>query len=326
LKSKIILSGLFLTGAVSCASFKPVILTNAFIDPESTTNVDSEDLNFSYALFNQYASGLDYTIRLNYSVLGNSNNVNFAVRTFYNGVYEFFQDWDIVTSTYAEAKLKAPWKNRFNDILFARNFDRVSKLANVAPTIDLFKQDIQQLYFSINITSSISYKVNIGSIFLAYLSYVDPLVDDYNMFIKFEDGNNNVLQIVRLTTNRSNTYLNQVFDMPKIITNVKSFELWVEWIDIPPFAVGLFQARTELHEFNIFTQQQEISIPDNSSGDRFGFSFVAVEWWDILGHLQNFVWWIVNQSPVAPVFEWIEDYIITWVSGLITFITGVFRL
>jgi hypothetical protein len=79
-------------------------------------------------------------------------------------------------------------------------------------------------------------------------------------------------------------------------------------------------------EFNLFTQNQEIAIPDDPSGDLFGFEFVAVEWWNFLGHLQNFAWWIVNRSPVRFVFEFIDTYIITWISGLITLLTGVFNL
>jgi hypothetical protein len=108
------------------------------------------------------------------------------------------------------------------------------------------------------------------------------------------------------------------------VTNVKRFDLQIQWVDALPYNAG--QSQIYIYEFNIFTQNQEISIPDDATGDRFGFEFVAVEWWNFLGHLQNFAWWIVNKSPVAPVFEFIDTYIVTWISGLIDFITGVFNI
>jgi hypothetical protein len=99
----------------------------------------------------------------------------------------------------------------------------------------------------------------------------------------------------------------------------------LRWVDIPPY-VATADNYIVFKEFNLFTQNQEIAIPDDPSGDLFGFEFVAVEWWNFLGHLQNFAWWIVNRSPVRFVFEFIDTYIITWISGLITLLTGVFNL
>jgi hypothetical protein len=145
-------------------------------------------------------------------------------------------------------------------------------------------------------------------------------------FISFYNKDDLLLQTVLLRTSSgiAPAILSDVYNLSTVITNVNRFDFKIQMIDIPPYTSDF--SNYYIFEFNLFTQNQEISIPDDAGGDRFGFEFVAVEWWNILGHLQNFIWWIINQSPIAPVFEWIEDYVITWVSGLITFITGVFRL
>ena len=325
MKSKIILSGLFLTGAVSCASFKPFVLTNAFINPETTTDVDYEDLNFSYALFNQYASGLSYTLRMDYSFI-QSNQINFGVSTDIDGVFNWFTSWDTITNNFAEAELNNVWRARFNRVFFDRDFDRVTKKARAANKIQFWNQMVNNTYLSIKVKSAITYSVNIGSVYAAFKANVGATVDGYNMYIVFRDVNDAVLQTVLLDQDRSNIQRDRVYGVSNIITGVRSFDFYIEWVDTPPQGGGLFTQLTEFYEFNLFTQLSEISIPDDVSGDRFGFEFVAVEWWNILGHLQNFAWWIVNKSPIAPVFEWLDTYVLTWVNGLITFITGVFNL
>jgi hypothetical protein len=323
LKNKLILSGLFLTGVISCSSFKPVVL-QAFLDPETTTDVIYEDLNFSYALFNQYASGLSYEVRLNYSNYY-AFDVNNAIY-YYDGTTFFdFNLWDTVTSTYAEAVLNNTWRERFNTALFNRDFDRVTKKANQSSGfIQLNKRSGNNVNFQITIKSKISYSVNIGSIYMAFYNVMPVSIDEFYMWFMFYDKNNNMLQQILLDQDRTGNPRDRLYNLSTIITGVNRFDFQLQWIDIPPFVTT--DSGSVIYELNLFTQNQEISIPNNAGGDRFGFEFVAVEWWNILGHLQNFAWWIVNQSPVAPVFEWIDDYIITWVSGLITFITGIFRL
>jgi hypothetical protein len=145
------------------------------------------------------------------------------------------------------------------------------------------------------------------------------------MYLQFFNENDEVLQQLDITGSRANfTQYNELFNLGTILTGVRSFTIWVQGVDIPPLTNS--ELSIDLNEFNLFTQDQEIRIPNDITGDVFGFEFVAVEWWDILGHLQNFAWWIVNKSPISPIFVWIDTYIITWISGLITFVTGVFNL
>jgi len=326
LKNKIILTGLFLTSAISCSNFKPVVFTEAYLNPLTTTNVTIADLNFQYALFNQYASGLSYKFRMEYSVLG-GDNLNLGILANVNGGSFFFNSWDIVTSSFAEAELDSTWRQRLNTILFNRQFVTSTGLADQNDRLQLFKQSTQTVNYAIKIRSQITYNVDVGALFLAFYSQQNIGIDQFEMFINFYNRNDQLLNTIRFDTDRTATVRNRLYDLPKVITGVAGFELWFNWLDIPPFQTAPdFNNVIQLFEFNLFTNQQEIKIPDDPSGDIFGFEFVAVEWWDILGHLQNFAWWIVNKSPISPLFEWIDDYVITWVSGLITFITGIFRL
>jgi len=329
LRNKFILSGLFLTGVISCSSFRPYVFTGAYLDPVSTTEVVYNDINWSYALFNQYASGLSYTIRMNYSSLA-SININNSVSVTVAGVSYLFQSWDIVTSTYAEADLNALWAGRINTILFNRNFDRVSGKAITTDQLRLVEYGGTNIVnFEIIIKSKITYKVNVGSAFLNVIAVKDANMDNSYIYLDFLNTQEEVLQTYLLLTGNTaplGTYDNSLYNLGTIVTNVNQFNLKFQWVDTPPFSAAGTGSVIVITEFNLFTQSQEIAIPDDASGDRFGFEFVAVEWWNFLGHLQNFAWWVVNKSPVAPVFEFIDTYIVTWISGLIDFITGVFNI
>ena len=328
MKNKVILSGLFLTGAISCSSFKPFILTDAFLYPETITEVSYKDLNWSYALFNQYASGLSYTLRLDYSTISPAAYpiIDQAVQFYNAGVLVYFDDWDIQTPNYSEAKLDSVFTKKLNDIFFDREFDETTGKALYNDFLILVRQAALNIVnFEIIIDSKISYRVNVGAAFMAFQN-LSPAggVDQYYKYIDFYNTRDELLQTFLLDQDRTSLYKNYYYELSTILTNVNRFRLKFQWVDIPPFATSDFVSY--ISEFALFTQGQEINIPDEVDGDRFGFEFVAVEWWDILGHLQNFAWWIVNQSPIAPVFEWLDTYIISWISGLITFITGVFRL
>ena len=142
----------------------------------------------------------------------------------------------------------------------------------------------------------------------------------------FYNSKDELLQNVRLDDDRTNTVQrSKLYGLDTIITNVRKFTIQVQYIDIPPFTTG-FPDYVEFYEFNMFTQGSQISIPSETTGDLFGFEFVAVEWWNILGHLQNFAWWIVNQSPLRPLFECLDTYIISWIRSFIDILTGVFNL
>jgi hypothetical protein len=327
LKNKIILSGLFLTTAISCSAYRPLVLTNAFLDPASTTEVDYEDLNFQNALFNQYASGLSFTLRLNYSsASAGAYHRSFG---FYIHPFGYFNNWTTITNTFSEGECIGSCKTALANVLFDRDFEQTTKKAKNTNFIQFAKfgnssavgNDTVNL--EIKIRSSITYNVNVGSLFLSDKSYKNASVNEFYMWVRFYKDNLTANTFL-LHTDTSNVQKDRVFDLSTILTGINSFDLWVQWVDFPPFEVN--ESVTQIYEFNLFTQNSQISIPDDVSGNIFGFEFVAVEWWDILGHLQNFAWWIVNKSPISPIFVWIDTYIITWISGLITFVTGVFNL
>jgi hypothetical protein len=324
-KNKIIFSGLFLTSVISCGSFKTYVLTEAYLLPESTTEVTYDDINWSYALFNQYASGLSYSLRIDYSTY-HYNNVYFSISPVFNGSVLYFQDWTTVTATYAEATSVSPfWTNVFNQTLFNRDFDRTTKKAVTSGNaIRLIKWVGDTINLEINFVSKINYNVNIGSVYQAFGNGANASIDTFNKFIFFYNSRDDLLQTILLDQDRTGVNRNYVYDLSTVLTDVRKFTIKYQWLDFPPFVNDL--SIFYLYEFNIFTQSQEIRIPDDATGDRFGFEFVVVEWWDILGHLQNFAWWIVNQSPLRPLFEWLDTYIISWIRSFIDILTGVFDL
>jgi hypothetical protein len=327
LKNKIILTGLFLTTAISCSAYRPIVL-NAYLDPETTTTVDYEDINWSYALFNQYASGLDFKFRLNYSQAISSTMLNRTVNYNTPSASIWFEDWTTITSTYAEGILNDSWRARVIDIFFSREFDRTTKnpITNKILIIQR-KGENDTLNFELIIESRISYSVNIGSVYLSYVNGVDAGhgLESFSTFISFYNKDDELQQSFLLIDSLSGSG-NNLYGLSTISTNVNRFDLQFRWIDTPPYNPGGKNAFLFIYQFNLFTQNAEISVPDDPEGDVFGFEFVAVEWWNILGHLQNFLWWVVNKSPISPIFVWLDTYVITWVSGLITFITGIFRL
>jgi hypothetical protein len=324
--NKFILTGLFLTSVISCSNFRPIVLS-AYLDPATTTDVDYEDLNFQNALFNQYASGLSFTFRLNYSAsTAGPEHRAFGILLSNIG---FFTGWTTITSTFSEGACTGLCKTSLINILFGRDFNQSTKKAAAAPYLQLVKYGNNtnlgndSVNLEIKIKSAITYNVNVGSVYLAQKSNKNANVDNFYTWITFYKDNV-VANTFLLSTDTSNIQRDRVYDLSSVITGVNSFDLWYQWVDTPPFANGA--SITEVYEFNLFTQNSQISIPDDATGNLFGFEFVAVEWWNILGHLQNFAWWIVNQSPLRPLFEWLDTYIISWIRSFIDILTGVFNL
>jgi hypothetical protein len=328
LKSKIILTGLFLTTAISCSSFKPYVLTDAYNFPLSKTEVTYGALNFQTALFNQYASGLSYTFTLNYSQLDLINLLN-SISVNLDGVNYLFQSWTTVTTSFATADLDATWTNRLNRILFDRSFNESTGKARTDNNITLISfGGTNNVNLEITIKSRVTYRVSVGAAYMSINSVKSANMDNTYVWLDMFDISDQILQRYNLLSGNTigSVTENALWNLGAITTGVSSFNLRFQFEDTPPFVpAGNFNVMV-ISEFNLFTQGQEIDIPDDTSGDRFGFEFVAVEWWNILGHLQNFAWWIVNKSPIAPVFEWLDTYVLTWINGLITFITGVFNL
>jgi len=322
-KNKIILSGIFLTGIVSCASFKPFVLTDAYLNPIASTIVTYDDLDFQTALFNQFASGLSYELSMDYSnYYANQVNIGFAA-TDLTGTY-VFNDWDTVTATKATAVLDDTWRTRVNRILFGRQFDRTTNKAEDDNYLEFVKWPLDSVNLEIKLTSRIKYNVNVGSVYMAFQNSIGNNIDGVFMYISFFNGTEKLQDVLLFGSNTAGSQVDYLFDLATVITGVDNFVINIQHVDTPPFTTGF--STWEINEFNLFSQQSQIAIPENTDGDRFGFEFVAVEWWNILGHLQNFAWWIVNQSPVAPIFEWLDTYIISWIVGLVDIIVGVFDL
>jgi hypothetical protein len=311
----------------SCVSFKPFVFSEAYLNPQSTTEVVYNDMNWSYALFNQYASGLSYTLRMNYSNYY-AVNVNNSVSVKISGITYLFQSWDTITSTYAEANLNALWTGRINSILFNRNFDRTTGKAITSDQLFLASYGgTNNVNLEIIIKSKISYNVNVGSSFLNVIGVKNVNMDNTYIYLDFLNRDDELLQTFLLLNNDTlpvGTFDNSLYNLGTIITGVSQFNLKFQWVDTPPFAAA--QSNIVITEFNLFTQNQEINIPDDPTGNLFGFEFVAVEWWNFLGHAQNFLWWIVNKSPISPVFVWIDTYIITWFEGFFNFMEELFNL
>jgi len=324
-KSSLLL--LLLVVPTSCVSFKPFVFTDAYLNPQSTTIVNYDNLNWSYALFNQFASGLTYGLRMNFDAY-NINQTNFALRYQQDATTAFiFNEWNIVSGTFVEAtELSPTWRQRFNTIFFDRLFDRTNKKPTFYPHIRWDKNPIlNSVNLELIIKSKISYNVNVGSVYNSF--YAVPVnIDKIETWITFFNKDNQLLQTFLLDTETvvSGVLQSDLYNLSTVITNVNRFDLKVQMIDTPPYTANF--SNYYFFEFNIFTQNQEISIPDDADGDLFGFEFVAVEWWNFLGHAQNFLWWVINKSPISPVFVWIDTYIITWFVGFFNFMEDLFKL
>jgi hypothetical protein len=320
-KNKLILSGLFLTTAISCSAYRPIVL-NAYLNPESSTIVNYQDLDFQTALFNQYASGLTYELTLDYSSFY-SNQLNaFALIT--PSGFENFSAWDTVTSTKATAVLDSSYRSKINNILFGRQFSRTTNKADPQYYIEFVKHPLANVNLEIKLISKIKYNVNVGSLYAAFSNNIGNNMNSFQMFISFFNGTQKLQDVLLWDTNLSAAQRDYLFNLSTVITNVDTFVINIQYVDTPPFTTQF--STWQIYELNLFTQQSQIAIPEDIDGDTFGFEFVAVEWWNILGHLQNFAWWIVNKSPVAPIFQWIDTYIISWISGLVDILVGVFDL
>ncbi len=321
---------LLLIVPTTCSSFKPYVFTNAYLLPETTLNsIGYDDLNWSYALFNQYASGLDYKFRINYSngLSDFDRNRSIVYQDLATG-QNFFTNWTTITSTYAEGTLNSTWRNYLNNTFFDRDFDNTTKLAFLDKRIIFRKTgNSNNTSLEIILESKISYNVNIGSFYQSFFTNGNQNITSLEQFISFYNSNNILLNEFRVENNPTGTFLSadRLYNFSSVITNVNKFNIKLVWVDLPPYVV-VADNYFVWKEFNLFTQNQELSIPTDPTGNLFGFEFVAVEWWNFLGHAQNFLWWIINKSPISPVFVWIDTYIITWFEGFFNFMEELFNL
>jgi hypothetical protein len=297
-----------LTLIPSC--YRPLVLSNAAIYPTMTL-ATRNDFNFSYALFNQFASNLEYSFRLDYSTLSTTYLSN-AIGFFIDGVSYSYGTWPIVNTSYAESGiLDEITSQRLSRILFDRNFN-VSNKADNAARIRLRKSPVSgdgDVNLTISIKSKINYAVNVGTILLA--SQLTSVVGLDNFAMRVDFFNNNVLlQDAILYTSTTMANDTRKWDLGTILTNVNNFNLVISMTDIPPTTTSTIEMT--IFEFNLFALS-EIIIESGDTDDLWGWEYEAVEWYNILGHLKNLGWWLVNESPISPIFSWLDDYILSWI-------------
>lgn len=298
------------------------------LEPVSYVSADINDFTFTKAFFNQYSTLLNYDLYLEYPF----GLTTLQKQTFRNNAV-FYQptsgspaiwltNWTTLETDYAETTLDNTWKAYFNEVLFSRNFIGLTGKAIEYPRIGIRKENISGTGLDSDITltirSAIRYRIAPAEILLA-LSYTDPSDDTLIYSINFYNNDTllNVIDFPQLTATTTIDTYKGVF--PIAITNVNELKLSFSLID----PTGNSSPLVALSEFNLFAQT-EIAVPDQADSTIFGLEYIQVEWWDILGHLNNALWWLVNESFLSPMFEWLDTYIISfftlmfnWIGDLI---------
>lgn len=304
-----------LVGLISC---QPRILGINALTPISYAAATVNDFEFTKAFFNQYSGLVSYDLKLDYppgltspeQATFRNNAINYQASSGSTPID--FTDWDTTNPDFAIATLDSTWKGYFNQVLFSRNFVSNTGKAQQFPQIRIDKTNVPFTSFdnilSINITSSIRYRIAPAQMLLAW-SFTLGDADDqffYNIAFFSNEVLLNVIDFPQITTTTSLDTYKAVF--PVAMTNVNQIQLNFGLAD----ANGGSNPRFTLHEFNLFAESY-IAVPDNADSEEiFGIEYIQVEWWDILGHLNNGLWWLVNESFLSPVFEWLNDYILTF--------------
>ena len=277
------------------------------LEPISYVAASVDDFTFTKAFFNQYSTLLNYDLHLEYpfglTTLQKQTFRNNAVayQATSGSPAEWLTTWDTLETDYAETTLDNEWKGYFNEVLFSRNFVGSTGKAVEYPRIIIQKENISSTGLDSDITvsirSAIRYRIAPAEMLLA-LSYVDPGDDTLIYSINFY--NNGILlnnfDFPQLTATTTIDTYKAVF--PIAITNVNELKLSFSLID----PTGNSSPLVALSEFNLFAAT-EIAVPDNADETIFGLEYIQVEWWDILGHMNNILWWLVNESFLSPVLE-----------------------
>lgn len=288
------------------------------LEPISYVASSVDDFNFTKAFFNQFSTLLNYDLYLEYP----TGLTTLQKETFRNNAVAYqdtsgsaaiyLTQWDTLETDYAETTLNSTWKAYFNEVMFSRNFNSSTGKAEEYPRFIIFKPNIAGTGLDSDITltirSAIRYRIAPAEILLAF-SFDDPSDDTliYQLNFYNEDTLLNVITFPQLTATQTvNTYKGV---LPIAITNVNEIKFSFSMID----PTGNSRPLVAISEFNLFAETS-IAVPDNADDSVFGIEYIQVEWWDILGHLNNALWWLVNESFIAPVFQWIDDYIITYIS------------
>lgn len=300
------------------------------LSPSSNLPATIDDFNFTKAFFNQYSALMSYTLRLEYPfglTTGNKQTyreTSVIYRSSSVAAPIYLTTWDNLQTDYAETTLDSTWKGYFNGVLFGRNFDGSGK-AQQYPQIQVLKPNLGATNLDTDlilfIKSAIRFRIAPAEMLLSW-SYVDGNVEDqfiYNIAFFDDDTLLNVFDFPSINPTTALDTYKAIF--PITITNANKLQ----------FAFGLLDPSGDsspsfrLSEFNLFAETS-ISVPDNADDSVFGIQYIQVEWWDILGHLNNALWWLTNDSFISPVFQWIDDYIISFISIMFNWIGDLIGL
>lgn len=301
--------------------YRPLIFTDAAIYP-TPVSATRNDFNWSYGLFNQFASNLQYSFRLDYSVLS-TTYLTTAIRMIVGGTTYNYGTWPVVTSSYAESgTLDSTWSQRLSTILFNRDFDASNKALNT-DRLSLRKSAVTgdgDVNLTITIKSRVNYAVNVGTILLASQLVTTTGLDNFGLRTIFYNDTT-ILQDAIMYTSTTMGSDTRKWDLGTILTNVNNFDLIVSLTDIPPTTGATIEMT--IFEYNLFALT-EVVIEEGETNDLWGWEYEVVEWYNILGHFKNIGWWLINQSPISPIFVWIDTYIITWISAFFNILEDLF--
>ena len=319
-----------LVGLISC---RPLVLGVNALSPVSYDPAVVDDFTFTRAFFNQYSTLLNYDLKLFYPIgltdlekeLFRNNAVNYQASS--GAAAIDLTTWDTLTGDYAETTLNDTWRGYFNTVLFARNFVANTGKAEQYPQIRIDKPSLVSTSndsdLTLTIRSAIRYRIAPAEMLLSWSFTEGTSNDDSFIYgISFYTDNQllNTIDFPQINdTTALNTY-KAVF--PIVMTNVNNIQLTFSMID----PTGNGNPRFTLHELNLFAET-ELAVPDDADDEEIlGIEYIQVEWWDILGHLNNALWWLVNESFLSPIFEWVNDYILTFVNFIFNSIGALLGL
>jgi hypothetical protein len=295
--------------------------------PETAAAVTYENIDFRYSLFNQYGSGLTYEIYFYYSTYyANVENIILLYQLDSGSPVIYFNEWDYIGSTYCSAVLNSTWTYRINSVLFGRNFDDNSKKAETYPLLQFRHGNAySSVSWALSIKSKIGFNVSIGSALLAFANTMADISANDKTYITldFFDVNDDLLNYFTLldatTGTAANTWL---YGFSNILTNVRRFDIEFRFIDTPPYITYGTTSMT-IHEFNLFATN-EIKVLDDPIDDAaFGTEYIACEWYDVLGHLNNFIYWLVNESFFSTLFSMLANLVVFIWDMIIDLFAGV---
>jgi hypothetical protein len=305
-----------MVGLVSCPMR---VLGVDALAPVSYVASGVNDFTFTKAFFNQFSTLLNYDLKLFYPIgLSDAQKTTFRENAVYYNASSTsslipLTNWTTLTGDFAATTLDNTWKGYFNEVLFSRNFVAGTGKAQEFPLIRIQKTNLFSTGLDTDLTltirSAIRYRISPAEMLLAW-SFNQGSIDDVFVYgISFFNDNQllNTIDFPQISTTTALDTYKAVF--PITMTNVNALQFTFSMID----PTGNSQPRITLQEFNLFAAT-EIAVPDDADNSTFGIEYIQVEWWDILGHLNNALWWLTNESFIAPVFKWIDDYIISFIN------------